>query len=411
MRILLVSHYYAPENNAPQRRWSALVPRLRERGHDVVVFTPPPHYPTGTLEDPTGAHTVGTAATGQHGETVHRVKFREHGPGLKSRSIDQAVSAYDTVRRAMRLMRRRQDRPQVIVSTAPGLPSIVAGWVLSTVWRVPHVIEMRDAWPDLIHASGMLHDGRRTVSWQRRWATYVADRAITWFQRTADAVVTTTDAFADVLRSRGMERVVVIRNGAQVDRVPDLSRPRDEPGLHVAYVGTLGRSQGLDCAVRAVAAARALGVHITLRLVGSGAAEDELRTLATSLGAPVEFAGRVPADEVVEHYVWADTILVSLRDWPPFAWTVPSKLYEALAVGRHISAAVAGEAAHLVSGTGAGDVVAPGDDAGLVQLWTRLSEDRDLLKTSANGRDWALENAAFDELAATLDSLLHEVVS
>lgn len=411
MRILLVSHHYAPENNAPQRRWTALAPRLRERGHELIIFTPPPHYPGGMLDDPDGAHSVGSRSTGAHGETVYRVKFREHGPGLKSRSLDQAVAALDTITRALRVLRRRQDRPDVIISTAPGLPSIFAGWVLATAWRVPHVVEMRDAWPDLIHASGMLHDGRRSVSAQRRWATLAADRIVTWLQRRANAVVTTTDAFAVVLRSRGMDRVTVIRNGAEVDRVPNLDRPRDESGLHVLYVGTMGRSQGLDSAVRAAAGARASGADVRLRLVGSGAAEPSLRGLAAALGSPVDFVGRVPAAEIPDHYIWADTVLVSLRDWAPFTWTVPSKLYEALAVGRHISAAVAGEAAHVVAGTAAGSVVPPGDDAALVRLWSELAADRHLLSTPHTGREWALTHASFDKMAHAYDVLLREVVA
>lgn len=410
MRILLVSHYYAPENNAPQRRWSALAPLLRAHGHELVVFAPPPHYPGGTLDDPHGEHAVGSRSTGVHGETVYRVRFREHGPGLRSRSADQAVAALDTVRSALVRLRRRADRPDVVVSTAPGLPSIAAGWALSLAWRVPHVIEMRDAWPDLIHASGMLHDGRRTVSRRRRVATHAADRTVTWLQRRADAVVATTDTFAEVLRARGMRTVAVIRNGAPVDAVPALERPRDEGGLHVLYVGTVGRSQGLETAVQAAAAARALGIDVRLRIVGGGALHTELRALAESLGAPVDFVGRVLADKVPAHYVWADTVLVSLRDWPPFAWTVPSKLYEALAVGRHISAAVAGEAAHLVSGTGAGTVVPPGDVDSLVRLWGELAADRSLLQTPPTGREWALANAGFTELAAGYDTLLREVV-
>lgn len=410
MRILLVSHHYAPENNAPQRRWSALAPRLLDLGNELVVFAPPPHYPTGTLDDPRGEHAVGSTSTGQHGETVHRVRFREHGPGLRSRSADQAVAALDTVWRALVRLRHRADRPDVVVSTAPGLPSLFAGWVLAFLWRVPHVVEMRDAWPDLIHASGVLHDGRRTVSLKRRVATHAADRAVTWVQRRAAAVVTTTDAFAEVLRSRGMRRVEVVRNGAPVDAVPALERPRDEGGLHVLYVGTVGRSQGLETAVEAAAAARALGIDVRLRIVGGGALHSELQALASTLGAPVEFVGRVLADKVPEHYLWADTVLVSLRDWPPFAWTVPSKLYEALAVGRHISAAVTGEAAHLVSGTGAGTVVPPGDVEALVTLWGELADDRTLLRTPSTGREWARANAGFAELAAGYDALLREVV-
>lgn len=409
---MLVSHHYAPENNAPQRRWSALVPRFVNAGVEMIVLAPPPHYPSGRSEDETGALAPGTTSRGAHGEIVHRVRFREHGPGLRSRSIDQAVAALDSARLGLLLFRRRADRPDVIISTAPGLPSIGAGWLLGLLLHVPHVIEMRDAWPDLIHASGMLRDGRTQVSLQRRLATHTADRMLTWLQRSAAAVVTTTDSFAQVLRSRRVEHVAVIHNGAPLDRFQPLAPPPPTADtLRVVYVGTIGRSQGLDVAVRAAASAAAIGVRVDLRLVGSGVAQDELEALARSLDAPVTFVGRVGADAILEHYEWTDTVLVSLRGWAPFEWTVPSKIYEAIALRRHVSAVVAGETARLVTSVRAGDVVAPGDDAGLALLWARLAARRDLLSVGTSGREWALENADFDELALSYLRLLKEVAA
>ncbi|MBI9114617.1 glycosyltransferase family 4 protein [Sanguibacter suaedae] len=407
---MLVTHHYAPENNAPQRRWTALVPRIVDAGQDVVVFTPPPHYPSGTSEDTSGALDPGTSSLGEHGETVHRVRFREHGLDLRSRSVDQAVTAADTVRRALLVLRRRAARPDVIVSTAPGLPSIGAGWLLGLVLRVPHVIEMRDAWPDLIHASGMLRNGQTRVSRKRRVLTAVADRVLTWWQRSAAAVVTTTDSFADVLRSRDVRHVEVIRNGAPLDRLSPLPPPSVEgTTLHVLYVGTMGRSQGLEVAIRAAAAARTVGIPVHVRFVGGGADEEQLRALALELEAPVSFVGRVPCEEIVDHYRWADTVLVSLRDWAPFEWTVPSKTYEALALRRHVSAVVAGETARLIASVGAGDVVPPGDEAALALLWGRLARHRESLAVGPAGREWALENANFDELALAYVRLLKGV--
>lgn len=43
--------------------------------------------------------------------------------------------------------------------------------------------------------------------------------------------------------------------------------------------------------------------------------------------------------EVLEQYRWADTVLIMLRDWATMRETVPSKPYEALLTGCHISAA------------------------------------------------------------------------
>ena len=43
MKMLLLTHYYAPEFGAPQRRWSALVQRFIAAGHRVTVAAPVPH--------------------------------------------------------------------------------------------------------------------------------------------------------------------------------------------------------------------------------------------------------------------------------------------------------------------------------------------------------------------------------
>ncbi|PFG32277.1 glycosyltransferase family 4 protein [Sanguibacter antarcticus] len=407
-----MTHHYAPENNAPQRRWSALVPRLVADGVEVTVIAPPPHYPAGHRDDLTSEHAPGTVTSGEHGETVYRVRFREHGQGLRSRSIDQAVAALDSAWLGLRLFRSRASRPDVIVSTAPGLPSIAAGWLLGLLLHVPHVIEMRDAWPDLIHASGMLRNGQTRVSTKRRVLTLVADRVLTWLQRSAAVVVTTTDSFAEVLRSRRVQQVEVIRNGAPLDKLEPLAPPAPtSDALHIAYVGTMGRSQGLDVAIRAAASASALGIPVELRFVGGGADEDELQTLAQTLGAPVTFVGRVPVGDIVDHYRWADTVLVSLRDWAPFEWTVPSKTYEALALQRHVSAVVAGETAGLITSVHAGDVVSPGDDAALALLWGRLARHREQLAVGPAGREWAMDHANFDELALSYLRLLKSVAA
>jgi hypothetical protein len=47
MRILLITHNYAPEVGAPQHRWNALVQRFVAAGHDVAVLAPSPHFPSG----------------------------------------------------------------------------------------------------------------------------------------------------------------------------------------------------------------------------------------------------------------------------------------------------------------------------------------------------------------------------
>src|SRR5699024_2038763 len=113
--------------------------------------------------------------------------------------------------------------------------------------------------------------------------------------------------------------------------------------------------------------------------------------------------------EVGRQYAWADTVVVSLREWEPFAWTVPSKLYEVLATGRHITALLAGEAADVVREAEAGDVLPPEDDGALAALWRGLAADRSRVAVRASGRAWVADQADDDVLAERYLEILHRV--
>ena len=155
MRILLLTHYYAPEYGAPQRRWAALVSRFVAAGHRVTVAAPVPHYPAGRA-NPTQrrAHRVGSVERGMHGETVLRTAYLPHRGDIATRTADHLVAALDSLRRLQRRFTRPGDRPDVIIATAPAVPTLLVGRLLSARWGVPLVVEMRDAWPDLVTQVG-----------------------------------------------------------------------------------------------------------------------------------------------------------------------------------------------------------------------------------------------------------------
>lgn len=419
--LLLVTHHYEPETGAPQRRWGALVPRLVESGYRVSVLTPPPHYPSGTL-DPAHEHLApGAVQRGRHGERIYRVRFREHGSSLASRTADHVVAAAHSVVTGWRHLRERRRRPTVVVGTVPGIPSMFAAWALARLFRARFVVEMRDAWPDLIRPAGVVAEGKGRRL--RAAVVTVAHRGIIRLQTRSDLVVTTTETFAQVVAGRGAPSVGVVRNGtAFADRMADdvsdevESRPDDDarrlgPGrpLRIVYVGTIGRSQGLEVVVRAAATLRALEVPLEVRMAGVGADVPHLEELAARLEAPVTFLGRVPHADVPALYAWADTIVVSLRDWEPFEWTVPSKLYEAMATRRHITACLAGEAAEIVLSLEAGDVVPPGDVTALAQLWQGFVTAGAVQPVGPAALEWVASNADDDALAARYVDLLEDL--
>ncbi|PFG44319.1 glycosyltransferase involved in cell wall biosynthesis [Isoptericola jiangsuensis] len=420
--LLLVTHHYTPERNAPQRRWDALAPRLIAAGVDVSVLAPPPHYPDGDLAESLPEYAPGRISRGVHGERIVRTRYRRHTASLRSRSIDQAVSAWSSIRLGLRLFRHPSMRPDIVVGTVPGIPSMFAAWVLARGLRARFVVEMRDAWPDLIEPAGLL-EPRRTVRGRIvRTVRATVHRTVSRLQGRADAVVTTTETFAEVLRSRGVEQVAVVRNGTSFTpvRPEDANesggdQPSDRPlhhrPLRAAYAGTIGRAQDLATVVRAAARLRDRGVDVDVRVVGTGTDVERLRTLAAALDAPVSISGPVTRAEVRKLYAWADTLLISLRDWPPLEWTVPSKLYEVMAAARPATACVAGEAASLVAENGAGAVVMPGDVDGLMSLWSTWVAEGAPPEVSSAAAHWVAENADDDVLGSRYVDLVDHILA
>lgn len=416
MRIMLLTHYYSPESGAPQQRWAALAEHFVGAGHDLTVVAPAPHYPHGSLLPEHREMAPGATHTGPHGETVHRVAFRAYAGGVGWRFADQLVAARDAVRTARASAGR--SRPEVVVATVPSLPMLWAGRRVAGALGVPVVAEMRDAWPDLLTVADEWDTtsagrGKRAALRVSRGGLSGVGRAATREQRRADAVVTTTDTFAQALRGRGMGRVHVVRNGAHP--VPGYAghTPRDaaDGTLNVLYAGTMGRAQGLATAVQAAALAGSRGTRVRLRLVGDGAGRPQLVALAAAERVEVEFVEPVPRAAMGEHYAWCDTVLVCLRPWPALELTVPSKLYEAMALGVHVTGSVAGEAAEIITGAHAGHVATPGDAAALAELWEEVAADRSRLDPGTDGIAWVGEHAEDSRLARDYLEILDGVVT
>lgn len=390
---LLLAHSYWPEHSPPQRRWQSLIPHLVQRGWQMTVVAPVAHYGFGPDADRSSRGRVGRGRPGPVGETIVRVPYLTARDARLPKLVDQLVTAGGSALRTLTVRGH-----SVVIVTAPSLPLLASGWLAARLRGKPLVVEMRDAWPNLATEAGVLQ-GR---------AQRIINRAVESVQDRADLVVTVTEGFAETLRERGVRQVRTVRNGVRLEQTPVLDPPplvRDR--LEVLYLGNHGESQRLE---RLIEAAAQIGSDMRLTLVGQGSQKPELRRIAAALGAPVRFLGPAYRDEVFELYRQADSLVVSLRDdWKSFEATVPSKTYEVMAVGRHLTAVVRGEAARILQDAGAGDVVGSSAQE-IAGLWRGLIEDRSRLMTDGSGRAWVADNADYADLAERYDSILREVV-
>lgn len=393
MRVLLLTHSYSPEVSPPQRRWDSFVFVMRNAGWNVHVVTPR----SGPLGDgESNRRLLGSVEVGSHGEYIRGYASMKKSRRITGKILKNALDGALMLPRAL-----LQARPNVVIATVPALPTMFIGYVVAKLFNRPLLLEMRDAWPDLISDS-------RILRW--KWLTKLAQWGVRFVQRRATMVVTVTDGFAQILTRDGVRAVRTIHNGISTRNFEPLpaAPERTDSKLHVLYLGNLGESQGLESVILA---STMVSEHVKVRIVGAGTANERLRLFAQKIEADVDFQEPVRGEALRSHYQWADTCVVSLRDdWASFNHTVPSKIYELLSLGCHITGIVKGEAAQIISDADAGDIV-DHDPNHIADLWRELSANRQKLDVGSTGRDWVFEKASLEKLGQKYVELIRGIAA
>ncbi len=410
-KILVISQYWRPENGVPQRRWWWFSNILINAGFEIVAVVPPPHYDTkvpirkwvSQVFDPKSGEDQQAP-----GVQVLRTRFFPGGNSITRKSLNQSSVAVSQLLTLVKMRVKSGWKPDVIVGTVPALPTACVTQCAAKIFNVPYVVDLRDAWPDLLNESGEWNKSLGRPSLRQRILSKGPLQLVKRIVRVllkaalanADAVIVTSGAHREKLVSDlekwkpgEVPRVETVRNVFPVEieageNKPSRSLKRNDLSINVLYAGTLGRAQDLENALRAGKLAARQGVRVRFRFVGAGAAKRELRDMARDFKIECSFEARKPSESLGEYYRWADTALVHLADWPSLTLSIPSKTYELMDLGIHITGVLRGEAALLIRRLNAGHTVEPGSPEQLANLWVSLARHPDMLEIGDAGRTW-----------------------
>src|SRR6266550_4755510 len=244
----------------------------------------------------------------------------------------------------------------VLAMTDPPVAGI-AGALIAALRRLPLVYNVRDLYPDMAVAAGLLRPGPLAAAWERlhQWALRRADRVVVLGEDMRERIV------AKGIRA---ERVVVVRDGAPIPTaVPGIDHPvawevRGGFRFVVLHAGNLGFYGAWETLVRAAALLNGEGAGFVF--IGAGAAAARVQALATSANGRVRFLPFRPASEVPYVLAAGDLHVVTVRRGLEGV-VVPSKLYGILAAGRPVLAVApeASDVARIVHRYGCGFVADP----------------------------------------------------
>jgi glycosyltransferase involved in cell wall biosynthesis len=234
-------------------------------------------------------------------------------------------------------------------------------------------------------------------------------------------LIVVTHSFKAYLQDRGVsgERVTVIPNGVDPDMFfpisADISLQQElqlEDKFVVGYLGTHGLAHGLESVVEA---ARLAGqtddltaVHFIT--VGAGAQFDRIKEIASDLDN-FTMIGQVSRADILRYWSLLDASLIHLKASPLFESVIPSKMFEAMAMGVPLLHGVAGESADIVRTSRSGICFAAEQPEALLSAIRQVSTDKDAyqqMKTSclSSAQNYNRANLA-DRMADCLQGVVN----
>lgn len=280
----------------------------------------------------------------------------------------------------------------VFATTTPltaGIPGIFAKWLR----RKPFVFEVRDLWPELPKAMGVIKNP--IVLWMMsvlEWTSY----------HSADRLVGLSPGIVDGIIKRGIapEKVASIPNGCDLDIFASEHQPWrpegvEEADLMAIFTGTHGLANGLNAVLDVAVELRdRQRTDIKLVLVGDGMQKKVLMERAEKLQLNnVVFHNPVNKEKLAGLMASADIGLQILANVPAFYYgTSPNKFFDYISAGLPVLNNYPGWLAELITKEQCGFAVPPENPKAFADALEQAADQREQLnQMGKNGQQVAKE--------------------
>jgi len=384
--IYFHQHFSTPKGSAGIRSYE-MARRLLARGHQVTMVCG--SYgggATGLSESFKNGRRRGTV------DGIDVIEFElaySNADGFVKRAMTFAKFAFRSIGLAM------TERYDVLFATTTpltaGIPGIVARWLRGK----PFVFEVRDLWPELPRAMGVIRNP--VVLWAMgvlEWTSY----------RSAHRLVGLSPGIVDGIAHCGVphERIASVPNGCDLDIFstevhpwrPAQVQPTD---LMVVFAGTHGMANGLDAVLDAACELKRRGRDdIKLLLIGQGKLKAGLQDRAEREGlSNVVFHDPVNKEQLAGLMASTDVGLQVLANVPAFYYgTSPNKFFDYIASGVPVLNNYPGWLAEKIEEHQCGMTVRPDDPSAFANALEQAAADRPALKAMGQ-RGLALARSQF----------------
>ncbi len=377
MKVLLITMYFPPAGGGGVQRPLKFATHLPEFGIETHVLAPDDPkwiHRDEDLPPPTLAWVHRARYFGPKGrkpaEELHGTKGLER-VGVQARLAGRRLLVPDenvswnltAIPAAIRIVKR--EGIDAVITTSPPSSVHLVGAAVKRATGVKWVADLRDS----VVAHPHRHAERMLVRAKEQGEHAIA-RLVT---RSADAIVTVSEAISDEMRERGPRgRIVTIANGSDFDDFAGLGHTTSER-FRITHAGSFFGKR--DPRPFLTALERSGLQDVVARFLGDFRSTDREWAEAQGLGDRLELIPYAPRRRSLELQRDSEVLLLLIPDAGGRGKGVLSgKVFEYLAAERPILAVVPpdGAAAELIREANAGIVVAPDDVDGMAAALQEL---------------------------------------
>ncbi len=354
MKILVVTQYFWPENF----RINDVVLGLKEKGHEVIVFTGKPNYPSGKFYS--GYSFWGKSREVWNSITIYRSPLipRGEGSGVKlilnylSFAIFSSLKAGFFKEKTVDYIFVYEPSPVTV-----GIPALI----LKAKTKAKLLFWVQDLWPQSLEASG----GIKNLIILR-----AADSLTRWIYRHSEKILIQSKAFKSYLKKQKVpnSKIIYYPNSTENYYKPLVKSNRFTDYFtspyNMVFAGNIGESQSFDTLLKAAQLVKKVNPDIHWIIAGQGRMQSYVFTKVKEYDIEDVFRliGAFPPEQMADLFSHADALIVSLKKDFIFSLTIPSKVQSYMACAKPIIGSLNGEGKNIIEASNSG-LVAESENA------------------------------------------------
>jgi len=397
-KVLVVSQYFWPENF----RVNELVLELQKRGFDVDVLTSIPNYPSGKvfpeyLEQPKKFEDY-------FGVKVYRVPQISRRSNLLSLLLNYISFVVSACVYCILNIRHRKYDLIFGVQLSP-IFSMLPAILCKKLIGAPLYFWVLDIWPDSVASGGI----------KNAWIIYPLKKLCKYIYSSADILFLSSRGFESKIKEMGVsnQNIVYFPQWIEADYLGEVelgTKEDDEVKALISewknkviftFTGNIGDAQDFPSMIKGVK--KSLHVNeLVILLVGDGRYKGELikNIKAEGLEKTIILLGHYPPRYMPLFYYYSHYLLISLKDIPIFAHTLPGKVQSYMSSGRPLVGMINGEAKQVINEAGCGLVAPSGNHVLFASILDRCCKigENERQELGKLGQSYAYKNFRLESL-------------